>query len=491
MRMAPKLLLLMLWLGPAAALPALWDSLLPLTTDAHNQTVGYGGQRSIAADPQGNLHVVWLDTRTVPSQVWYRQYDNATHTWLPETMLVSLPWDCCTPTICCDDAGGRHVAWHVQEEAGAGVWYKRFSSTAHHWMAETLLVPALSPHVEQFPALACEPGGRVLHLAWFGSADTGMSYEVFHREFSPDSGWRAVEQLTDVQAGHQDVGVAADSTGHVCVVWTGYDFPGDYAFVYCRRRISGVWQATELVSGMAGAFDQYRPAIALGAAGCFHIAWYGLRSGYLRIYYRQFTPTHWLDVETVSVSVARQQRHVSLACGSDGVCHAVWSGQDSASPAHYQLRYSARPVSGGWPVQQTLTNIASGEATAPTIVVDGDTGLHVAWYDNHTGNNDIWYLRGSVVGTQVEEKAGGTQPPVPVGPTIVAGDRLRLSVPADHIEGGRVTVFDGAGRSVAVRPIVRGADGDAGISVAGLGAGLYFAVPDGPRRAAVRFIRPR
>ena len=480
----------MLSLGPAVALPATWDSVMPLTVNTANQIVGFGGQRSMAADLQGNLHVVWLDARTVPSQVWYRQYDNATHTWLPETMLVSLPSNCFTPTICCDGVGGRHVAWHVEEGTGAGIWYKRFSPTAHHWMAETLLVPAALPGLRLHPALACEPGGRILHLAWFGNADTGMSYQVFHREFRPDSGWGVVEQLTDVQAGHQDVGVAADSTGHVCVVWTGYDFGGDYASVYCRRRTSGVWQATELVSAMAGAFDQYDPAVAGAASGYFHIAWFGLRGGYWRIYYRQFTPTHWLAVETVSVNVPRQQRHPSLACGPDGTCHAVWCGQDSASPAHYQLRYSTRPVSGGWAVHQTLTDLNSGEATAPTIVADRDTGLHVVWYDSHTGNNDIWYLQGSVAGAPIEEVAGSVRQFVSTGPTIVAGDRLRLGIRAAGKDGSRVSVLDAAGRKVAVRPVMRVADGSAGISVAGLQAGVYFAVPDGSRRTAVRFIRP-
>lgn len=483
------LLLVALCLAPAAALPALWDSVLPLTTDAHNQAVGHGGQRSVAADPQGNLHVVWLDARTVPSRVWYREYDNATDAWLSETMLVSLPADCFTPTICCDDAGGRHVAWHVEEGTDAGIWYKRFSPTAQHWMAETLLVPAALPRLQRYPALASEPGSRVLHLAWFGNADSGMSTQVCHREFRPDSGWGAVEQLTDVQAGHQDVGVAADSTGHVCVVWAGYDFGGDYQMVFCRRRISGVWQASELVSGMAGAFDQYRPAIAGGTTGYFHIAWYGLRSGWWRIYYRQFTPTRWLAVETVSVNVPRQQRDVSVACDSNGVCHAVWSGQDSASPAHYQLRYSARPVSGNWPVQQTLTSIASGEATAPTVVADGDTGLHVAWYDSHTGNNDIWYLRGCIPGSPVEEEARRERACVRTGPAVVVGDLLPLGVPAGY--AGGVAVLDAAGRRIAVLPLIRMADGRSAIRIAGLGQGVFFAVTAASGRAGVRFVSVR
>ena len=479
----------MLWLGPAVALPATWDSVMPLTINTANQIVGFGGQRSMAADLQGNLHVVWLDARTVPSQVWYRQYDNATHTWLPETMLVSLPSNCFTPTICCDGAGGRHVAWHVEDGTGAGIWYKRFSSTAHHWMAETLLVPAELPDLQLYPALACEPGSRILHLAWFANTDTNHLRQVFHRELRPDSGWGAVEQLTTVQAGHQDVGVAADSTGHVCVVWTGYDFAGDYAYVYCRRRISGVWQATELVSAMAGAFDQYDPTIAGGATGYFHVAWYGLRGGYWRIYYRQFTPTRWLEVESVSVNVPRQQRHVSLTCGRDGACHAVWCGQDSASPAHYQLRYAERPASGGWSVHQTLTDLNSGEATAPTIVADCDTGLHIVWYDSHTGNNDIWYLQGSVAGTPIEEAASGARRFMPAGPTIVSGDRLRFGVRADWKDGTRVMVLDAAGTRVTARPATRMDDGSASISLAGLGAGVFFAVPDGSRRAATRFVR--
>jgi hypothetical protein len=462
-----------------------WDSIVPLTTNGANQTVGYAGQRSVAADGLGNLHVVWLDNRTVPYQVWYRKYDHAAGVWLPETTLSTRSANCFAPTVACDVDGNVHVAWHIEFATQAGIWYKRYSAASHRWQSDTLLVPAPYPGILYSPSIACRPGTRVVHLAWCGNAESLMYSPVFHCELVPDSGWRAVERVSEYECLHTNAAIACDSAGDLCLAWAGYDLGAATQQVFCRRRLAGVWQATEFVSDNTGSGSQYWPAVSAGANGWFGVIWYGVVNSWQRILYRQCTPTRWMDVEQVSGVIQRQQRHASVACRGAGDGWAAWCGQDTMAPPCYQLRYSARSPAGEWSAPENLSSITDGDVAAPSIAADADSGLHVVWHDYHTGDNNVYYRRGHVPAA-VSERADSPLPDrVGTRATIASGNRLRLG----QDPGTSVTFFDAAGRIAAVRPVAASADGCGQVSVAGLRAGVYVIRSDRRPGTTFRLVR--
>lgn len=436
----------------ATGQPVRWDSIVQLTTNPAMQTLGSGGQRSIAVDGSGNLHVVWLDNRSVPYQVWYRRYDNSTRTWLAETVLSARTANCFAPAVACDGENGVHVVWHVEAGNQPGIWYKRYNAAARRWQADTLLVPAPSPGILLAPAICCQPGTRVVHLAWHGNVDTLLYMPVFHRELLPDSGWRPVEIVSEYPCGHSNAAMACDSAGDLCLAWAGYDFGATSQQLFCRRRVAGVWQATELVSGNTGMGAQYLPAVAVGQNGWFGVAWYGVLNSWQRVFYRQWTGSRWLEVEEVSGGVQRQQRHVSVVCRGNGEAWAVWAGQDSAVPPNYQLRFGRRNPACGWFVPESLTSFPSGDVSAPCIAYGSGRNLHVVWCDDHNGDKDIYYRCGTLPLAVTEEP--------PAQPKPVAGTQ--------------VVIFDATGRVVAVRTVQAEADGSRQSNLTGFGSGVYF-----------------
>jgi len=63
--MGPIGLVLFCALASASAAEVTWDTIIRLTTNPSSQVTGYTGQRSIAVDGAGDVHVVWQEQRDV------------------------------------------------------------------------------------------------------------------------------------------------------------------------------------------------------------------------------------------------------------------------------------------------------------------------------------------------------------------------------------------------------------------------------------------
>jgi hypothetical protein len=233
-----------------------------------------------------------------------------------------------------------------------------------------------------------------MQAAWCRLPDTGMYAQVFLRERHPATGWDSVVQVSAAAVSHDQVSVATAPNGDLAVVWVGKDFGNDYNQVCCRRRIAGAWQSVELVSDIPVGLTQYSPCATIDRKGAVHVVWYGrsLMNTYQQVFHRERDSTGWYGIDSVSGERAYQQQYPSVACDAAGRCHAVWCSQTSGM--HNQLTYAQRDTDGVWSSPTILTSIDSGSVNYPSIVCDGDTGVHVVWYDDHTGNQDLYYLRG-------------------------------------------------------------------------------------------------
>lgn len=463
--MTSKLLLFVLRVALAAGFETTWDTILPLTTNAQNQTLGYGYQRSIACDPQGNVHVVWLDQRSVPYQLWYRRFDRSAGLWRPETVLTNRSANCQAPAIAADGQGNLHVLWHL-EAYPYGIWYKRFEAGASAWHPDSLFETATAQQVKYFPSVACRPGSREVHVVWYGSPDTGGSYQVFHRQYKPDSGWRRAVQLSNAATDHDQTSIAVDSAGNLIAVWCCLEPATGYRQVFCRHRVAGVWQAIELVSDIPNRVTQYAPGVAAGSGGVWHFVWHGRTSQEFtqRIRYRSLSPSGWSNIVVVS-NLPNQQQESPSICSRAGRCHVVWRGQPPSSGV-YQLFYACREPDGYWTTPVELTQRAAGNVSRPAVAADSDTCLHAVWFDASSGNQDVYYLRGHELGTGIADTAPRPRPRASFQPVLLAGPCHRI-VTTDPAE---LTLSDAAGRVLLRTKTI----GDFALDCRCLPAGIYL-----------------
>ncbi len=452
----------------ALAADVAWDTIIRLTTNPSSQVTGYSGQRSVAVDGAGDVHVAWQDWRNVPYQIWYRRYDAGTRTWQAETALTTRAANCFQPSIACDSAGSVHLAWHIGSSSGTGIWAKRYNATTHHWRADTLIDSTTTSYPQQYPSVACAPGTGDVAVAWYGSPDSGMYYQVFLRERHPATGWDTAMQVSEASTNHDQVSVAAGGNGDLAVVWVGKDFGNDYNQVFCRRRVGGAWQGVELVSDISLALSQYAPCVAFDPENAVHVVWHGrtLNSGYFEVFHRTHDAGGWSDTDTISGTRPYQQQFASIACDGGGRCHAVWCSQ--AGGTNYQLAYGQRDTDGVWSSPMILTGLDSGDVSHPSVACDADSGIHIVWYDASSGNPDVYYLRGTMPGTGVSEFRLSSSVLRPdVSATVVRGVLVLGAVDSRQKTAYRAELMDVGGRKVLdLRP---GAN-----DVRALAPGVYF-----------------
>jgi hypothetical protein len=95
-------------------------------------------------------------------------------------------------------------------------------------------------------------------------------------------------------------------------------------------------------------------------------------------------------------SVADQKRPV-LSVGTDGAIHAAWTDERSG---HRDIYYAKSTGDGATWSRNVRVNddVVAADQNYPTLAVDEQGHVHIAWEDNRNGNYDIYYAHSTGVG---------------------------------------------------------------------------------------------
>ncbi len=168
---------------------------------------------ALAADPNGNVHAVWTDGRDGNEEIYYKRWDGLS--WTADERLTNAPGDSRYSAVAADPSGNVHVVWEDQRAVNWKVYYKRWDGVT--WTPDELIVSAPGePNHTHSPALAADPSGNV-HVVWEDYRD-GNYPEIYYKRWDGLS-WTADERLTydPWVSRHPDIGV--DPSGNVHVVW--------------------------------------------------------------------------------------------------------------------------------------------------------------------------------------------------------------------------------------------------------------------------------
>jgi hypothetical protein len=171
---------------------------------------GYPRHPSIAADDSQHLHLVWEDYRHLKWELYYKRLDGAS--WGPDMMLTDDPVFLRKSSMVVDSDEDIHVFWDDKRRGEYSIYHKVFDGIA--WGPDELVVmPSWNTSA---PVAAASDSGR-LHLVWYDLGVAGNK-EVFYREFDGTS-WGPIEQISQDLAISKNPMIAADTDGHVHVVW--------------------------------------------------------------------------------------------------------------------------------------------------------------------------------------------------------------------------------------------------------------------------------
>lgn len=206
------------------------------------------------------------------------------------------------------------------------------------------------------------------------------------------------------------------------------------------------WQADiRLTNDVSSSYTSYNNADCIAVSGAFvHIVWRDDRNSVDQIYYKRSTDggDSWGTDTRITFSSAACQ-YPSIAV-SDAIVHIVWYDQRDGNNEIYYKRSNDNGETWGSDVR--LTNNSSYSAF-PSIIVSGSI-VHIVWFDNRDANDEIYYKRSTDGGnnwgadTRLSNSLGLSQ-----FPCISAFGSKLIVVWEDNRDGNSEIYFKGSNDS--------------------------------------------
>jgi phage terminase large subunit-like protein len=297
-------------------------------------TSAYSERPAMAIDSSNLIHVVWVEGTPGNAEIYYLKSPDGGSTWSKPQRLTWTSGASDSPAIAIDSKNGIHVSWNDYTPGATEIYYKKSTNGGATWSA----LQNLSLTSGHSYASAIVPGaGNAVHVVWHDF--TPGAPEIYYRR-STDRGttWGPVKRLTWTSGWSMGPAIGKDSNNNLHVVWSD-DTPGK-AEIYYRRSTNGgaTWGANQRLTWNSGLSDN--PAIAIDSGNAVHLVWYDETPGNAEVYYRK---------------------------SPDG--GATWGA-----------------------VQRLTWN--SGSSLVPAVAVDSSKTVHVVWFDDTSGNWDIYYKKG-------------------------------------------------------------------------------------------------
>lgn len=90
-------------------------------------TSGSSQRPIIVADTPGNLHVVWEDNTAGNNEIYYKTSTDGGATWTASERLTSNAGDSRWPDIAADPSGNLHVVWFDDTPGNREIFYRKFN----------------------------------------------------------------------------------------------------------------------------------------------------------------------------------------------------------------------------------------------------------------------------------------------------------------------------------------------------------------------------
>jgi hypothetical protein len=203
----------------------------------------------------------------------------------------------------------------------------------------------------------------------------------------------------------------------------------------------GVTWVEEQVSFPPVDKDQRRPSIAADSRDNLHVVWsgygWGNNTGWENIQYRVKTPSGWQPQEGLT-DMNQSQFEPSIVVDSQDNVHVAWYGWGwGNNTGYYNIQYRVKAPS-GWQPREGLTDVASSQSD-PAIAIDSKDNIHLVWHGRGWSNKETLNLQYMV------KTSSGWQAREPL--TDVNANQYAASIAVDSLDNVHV-VWGGHGWGV-------------------------------------------
>jgi len=234
----------------------------------------------------------------------------------------------------------------------------------------------------------------VTHVVW--SDNTPGNWDVFYISKPITGGtWTSPTNISKDSGVSSVPRVAFDTLGNIHALWQD-NTSGWYRIYYSYKPQSGSWITPTSIYNPV--YSSTFPSVCADSANNLHVfwsEWLATPVGRNEIYYSWKAPAgSWSAPVNISNSSSSSYVARCVVDSQNGL-HVVW---ENNSPGAYDIFYTTKPYGGSWTAPVNISN-NTGDSQAPVIARDFQDTLHVVWFDNSPGNNEILYIFKATAGT--------------------------------------------------------------------------------------------
>jgi len=359
-----------------------------------NNDAGFADQYapSLAVDSSGNIYAAWKDERNKYSDIYFAKSTDGGATWSTDVTVDNDTGLASEPSLAVNGSGNLYVAWD-DRSWNYDIYFAKSTDGGATWSEDVKANDDAGPGFEGHPSLAVDGGGN-LYAVWedgaYGSSDyySNAFYvdegDIYFAK-STDSGatWSASVQVDDDDRWSDTPNLAVDSSGNIYVAWT--DMIEDN--IYFAKSTDGgtTWSADFQVNDDAGSASESNPSLAVDGNGSLYMAWEDQRNGEDDIYFAKSTDggaTWSANVKVYDTYWQNQEGYnPSLAVDGNGNVYVAWENNYLHSSSYI---YFAKSTDGGatWDVNvRPYDSKHRASESHYSLAVDSSGNRYVAWAD--------------------------------------------------------------------------------------------------------------
>ncbi len=384
----------------ADEVPPPWTEDFRLTT-ANNYT---STNPRIATDSENNLHMVCVDYRHGPPEIYYMKLDEKGNILIDETPITVQDAETSYHVdVACDSNDNVHVIWSDIRDTGPisniELYYEKLDNMGNTLVDELRITHA--PHYSLYPSITVDPSDN-LHIVWSEEVNvmSVLQEEIYYTKLDNNGNTLVNDLALTGQDGEESLfpDCESDSQGNIHVVWlddrneTGTTKCQDVYYTKLDNFGNTLIDDTKTFVRA----DHFRPNIVIDSSDQIH-----------------------------------------LTCGS----MPNWKGN-----IHKQIYYMKLDNDGDPIVDEKRLTADVENASHPALHLDSKENIHIVWEDERHENTDIYYLKVDNLGNALFDEQRLTDNPAKSQFPEIEMDRndnakVVWADGRDYIEGDMVEIY--------------------------------------------------
>ncbi|MBD3342369.1 MAG: T9SS type A sorting domain-containing protein [Candidatus Lokiarchaeota archaeon] len=348
---------------------------------------------SAAMDSNGDFIIVWEDERDNKWDIYFQMFD-IDGNFIQKNIKVNTnnAGDNVNPQVVMSSIGNFVVVWQYIYGTNYEIYFQIYDNSGNP-MGPNQLLNNEFVYKKYSPSIAMDKSGNFI-IAWIDNRN--IRDEIYFQRFDSDGNPLGENQMADVSwsPNTYSASVAMFENRTFVIAWNAFDN------IYFRTFdvLGEAYTSTSTVTDVSS--KQINPSVATANNGNFVIAWEDSRNGNWEIYFQLFDSLGHKQKGNQRIRIDSEtdnQFQPALKMNDNGEFVIVWEERegDSLNNVYCQL-FDAVGSSKNTIIKVNEFDIKTHEwyyptYPSPTITIGKNGNFVVAWEDNRTGNEDIYF----------------------------------------------------------------------------------------------------